>query len=234
MKFPHPQLNRYFSAKDMIKGIISVFGEFGVGKTIFAIQTALYSIKNSQKVLFFYSKPNFPVQKTKNIYHGVRDELSNDAFDSFQFISIKDFRELLGISFNLEFLYLNESKRLERRNILVIIDSITDLYKLKLDPKNKQYNVNLNHRLNQILANLHHLNQIYDIELLLVNELSRDQDGEPVLSGGKVMNYWVSYALQLRRTSVLNKRNALLSVPTTDSVISFELTLTDNGFRPPQ
>jgi RecA/RadA recombinase len=115
--------------------------------------------------------------------------------------------------------------------MLVIIDSITDLYKLKLNPKNKKHNVNLNHLLNQILANLHHLNQKYNVEILLVNELSRDKEGIPVLSGGKVMNYWVSYALQLKRTPALNKREALLSIPGTDSKISFELDLTEKGFR---
>ena len=231
MKFPHPRLNRQFLSENVVKGIFSVFGGFGVGKTTFALQTALNSIKEGQDALFFYSKPNLPVQKFKDIFRGVRNELSQDTLDSFKLITVKEFGELLGISFNLEFLYLNKSEGFDDRKMLVIIDSITDLYRLKLNPKNKKHNVNLNHRLNQILANLHHLNQKYNIEILLVNELSKDKEGKPVLSGGKVMNYWVSYALQLQRTDVLNKRNALLSIPATDSVISFELTLTKNGFQ---
>lgn len=231
MKFPHPDLNRQFSSENVMKGIFSVFGGFGTGKTTFALQTALNSINEGQEILFFYSKPNLPVQKFKDVYRGVSNELSIDALDSLKIFTVKNFGELLGISFNLEFLLLDNHEKFEDRNMLVIIDSITDLYKLKLNPKNKKHNVNLNHLLNQILANLHHLNQKYGAEILLVNELSRDKEGKPVLSGGKVMNYWVSYALQLQRTPVLNKREALLSLPGTDSVISFELDLTEKGFR---
>jgi hypothetical protein len=152
--------------------------------------------------------------------------------NSLTFIPIGSFEKLLEFSFNLEFLYLNESGAFNPKNNMVIFDSITDLYKMKLDPKNKNHNVALNHQLNQILANLYHLNNKYGIELLLVNELSRNQEGEPVLSGGKVMGYWVAYSLQIRRTPALNKRVALLSLPKRASPLTFELTIAEKGFSP--
>lgn len=231
MKFPLPTLNRHFSSIDGLQGIFSVFGGLGVGKTIFAIQTALASLQTSQDVFYFYSKPQLPIYAIKTLYQGMLKELPQNPMEAMKFITVKDFNELLEISFNLEFLYLNELERSKSKKKLIIIDSITDLYKLKLDPNKKQYNVNLNHRLNHILANFHYLAKKYEIDIFLVNELSRGSEGESTLSGGRVMSYWVSYALELKRTQVLNKRKALLSQPGSKAVLSFEMNLTKDGFK---
>lgn len=231
MKFPIPKLNEHFSSMEYFTGIFSVFGEFGVGKTTFAIQTGLNSLDKNRGILFFYSKPTLPLKIVNNISKKEKNLSQKNILDNFKFIYIKDFRELLDISFNLEFFYLKKPINFQFNKLVVIVDSITDLYKMKLDPSNKKHNVNINHRLNQILANLHYLNKKYNIEILLVNEISRGIDGESTLSGGKVMNYWVSYALLIQRLSILNKRKAFLSYPGGNSSIEFELILTETGFQ---
>ena len=51
MKFPPSILNEYFKKNSFFKGLISVWGDFGVGKTTFALQTSLNSLKESKKVI---------------------------------------------------------------------------------------------------------------------------------------------------------------------------------------
>ncbi len=232
MKFPIPELNHHLPSTTPLEGIFSVYGGLGVGKTTFAIQTALNSIRTNSSVIYFYSKPELPLGKLNTIYDPVKPETPRSALSSLKFILLKDFNEVLGISFNLEFIFLNNYPKKKETRILVIFDSLTDLYKLNLHPNDRKHNVDMNYRLNHILANLIHLNRCYNLEILLVNELSRNPHGEPIMSGGKVMEYWVSYALYIKRSSILKKRIALLSQNTTKQALKFDLELTEQGFKP--
>jgi RecA/RadA recombinase len=230
MHFPIFQLNRNLFSKEPIKGVFSVWGEIGVGKTTFAIQTAIINALDGKKIIYIFSKPNFPYEKIKNFIHNH----SNNILDNIQFIQILDYEELYTIIFNLEFNILNSLKVGGTLINLIIIDSITNLYRLELNRDDKEKNFVLNYKLNQILANLYNLNWKYDTEILIINEVSQTEiNGEPIQiqSGGKIMEYWISHSLKIERTEKLNYRKLILSRREEKNPKHYFSILSENGFK---
>ena len=229
MKFPTLELNKYFNSINTLQGIFSVFGDFGAGKTTFAIQTALNYAKADKSVIYIYTKPSFPYEKIRLISRSF-----NQIYENIFFIHKLNFIELHSLIFNLEFLILNYLTKNKPKFNLIIIDSITNLYRLELNKNNKEKNYSLNYQLNQILANLTFLNEKYDIDVLIVNELSRKTIEDQIIevqSGGKVMEFWVKYKLKITKTEKLNERKFLFT--NTSEQYSVELTsnLGDQGFK---
>ena len=212
MIFPIQKLNAYFKNIDPIKGIFSVWGDFGVGKTTFALQTAINSAKIGKQVVYIYTKPNFPSEKI-----GMIQKDSFEVLDRIIFIQTTNFDELNSIVFNFEFLIL---QHLRESNIifnLIVIDSLTNLYRIELNKEKKEENYNLNYQLSQILANLYYLNETYGIEIMIINEISRKNFNDQIIevqSGGKVMKYWADFSIKITRTESREKHTISFHVPT--------------------
>ncbi|MFX1411039.1 MAG: hypothetical protein ACFFA6_11855 [Promethearchaeota archaeon] len=227
MKFPAPILNTFFKRTDPLKGIFSVWGGFGVGKTTFAFQTAINTAKIGKRVIFIYTKPNFPLEKANMIK-------PFKMLDNLIFIQSTNFDELNKIIFKFEFLILKYLKESNINFDLIVIDSLTNLYRIELNKNKKEKNYNLNYQLSQILANLCYINETYGIEILIINEVSRKNFNDRIIevqSGGKVMEYWVTYSVKLMRTKKLNERKFILTKDPENKSISFNLILTENGFE---
>ena len=234
MKFPTLELNRLSSfSEDSVDGIISIFGDFGAGKTTFALQSAINAAKEDKRVIYLYSKPNFPNEKVSNILKEEPNESHTDILDNIIFIQSTDFDDLSTIVFNLEFLILGNLKENDKLLNLIVIDSLTDLYRLELDKEKKSKNIENNLKLSQIMANLCYINETYSIEILVINEISRrNEEGKTVEvpAGGKVMNYWVSYLISIKRTEKLNVRKFELTKHPENLVLEFTADLTEKGF----
>ena len=56
MIFPTKKLHELFINHSPLRGIFSVYGVFGVGKTTFALQTGINAAKSGKEVLYLYSK----------------------------------------------------------------------------------------------------------------------------------------------------------------------------------
>jgi RecA/RadA recombinase len=136
--------------------------------------------------------------------------------------------------FNLEFLILNSLNITKEKYKLIVIDSLTDLYRLALNKEKKEKNYNLNYTLNQVLANLLNINNSYNIDILIVNEkvnkLINNQTIE-MQGGGKVMEYWVSANIKIERTEVLKERKFILTKRPEIQNMEFKSSLTKNGFQ---
>ncbi len=229
MKFPTLELNKYFSSQDTLQGIFSVFGDFGVGKTTFALQTALNSACQGNLTIYVYTKPNFPSEKILLI-----NKHSPDIFDNIVFIQTTSFTELSSIIFNFEFLILNYLNKHKTKLEMIIIDSITNLYRLELNKDKKEKNYSLNYKLNQMLANLTYLNQSYGIEILVINEISRKSLDDILIdveTGGNVMKYWVNFNLKISKTSKLNERKFSFNKISENYTIEFISNLREEGFE---
>jgi len=227
MNFPTPQLNESISS---LEGLVSVYGSFGVGKTTFALQTALKSAKIGNKVLYFYSKPNFPSQRLGSL---LKVE-STDFLDNINFLRITNFNELFTVIFNLEFLILNNLKEKHSSLNLIIIDSLTELYRIELNPYKKEKNFNLNYQLNQILATLYYFLETYGIEILVINELSRKSKDNIVFetqSGGKIVDFWINTSIKIERTDILNSRKIIIKKKYENEIIESLFELTKQGFE---
>ena len=229
MHFPISQLNTIFDSSKLIRGIISIWGDFGIGKTTLALQSAINTAKFN-KVIFIYTKPDFPYEKIEKF---LEDDTS-DVLNNILFISTPDFLDLNKIVLNLEFLILYYLREQNIALKLIVVDSITDLYRLELNREKKEKNVTLNYQLNQLLANLYYINEKYAIEVLLVNELSRrnyEDSIKEVQSGGKVMDYWIDYSIKISRTKKLNARNIVLTKHPEMKNHQFLGNITENGFK---
>ena len=227
MNFPTPQLNEVISSRE---GLVSVYGSFGVGKTTFALQTALKSAKIGNNVLYFYSKPNFPSQRLDSL---LKVE-STDFLDNINFLRITSFNELFTVIFNLEFLILNNLKEKHSSLNLIIIDSLSELYRIELNPYKKEKNFNMNYRLNQILATLYYFLETYGTEILVINELSRKSKDNIVFetqSGGKIVDFWIKTIIKIERTDILNLRKIIIRKIYENQIIEFLSKLTKQGFE---
>lgn len=228
MKFPIFELNAFLRNFDNYKGIFSVWGNYGVGKTTFVLQTVINTIKDKKKVVYIYTKPNLPSEKIFNLSKG-----SEGILDRIIIIKPIDFEDLNNIVFNLEFLILNDIDNKNDQLKLIVIDSITELYRLELNTDKKEKNYNLNYQLNQILANLMYLNETYNIEILVVNEASRKKFDDQLIevqSGGKVIEFWVNYNLKITKTRKLNERKFILTKYPENEIIEFTSILREYGF----
>ena len=221
--------NELFNYLFPIKGILSVWGDFGVGKTTFSLQKAIDYALGKNKIIYIYTKPNFPFEKiNKYVQKSVKDTLDNMIF-----IKSLNFEDLYSLVFNLEFIVLDTYKKPNTIIDLIIIDSITDLYRLELNRESKEKNFLLNYKLNQILANLFFLNKKYSINIIVVNtQTNINQNGQliEVQSGGKVMDYWIDNSLKILRTNKLNCRRFVFKKRKNKKAIESLSTLTQDGF----
>ncbi|MBA7626904.1 hypothetical protein ES703_34362 [subsurface metagenome] len=230
MKFPLTKVNEFFKPTDTKEGITSLWGQFGVGKTTLALQTAYNNALSGSKVIYIYSKPNFPYIKIDSV---IENDL-NEVLNNILFSKPITFEDLYKLVFILEFIIIDDLKNGYRTFNLVIIDSITDLYGLELQRDKKGKNFILNYKLNQMLASLTFLNKKYHIDVLIVNELSRKtQEGQTyeVERGGNVMEYWVKRSIKIERTDKLNHRKFFLMKGKSNNSLVFYSILNKQGFE---
>ncbi|MFX0047635.1 MAG: hypothetical protein ACFE8G_05635 [Candidatus Hermodarchaeota archaeon] len=230
MQFPLTKVNEFFKSTDAEERITSLWGDFGVGKTTLSLQTAYIYVLNKKKVLYIYTKPNFPFKKISSVFESNLE----DVLENILFFHIINFEEIFNFIFNLEFVILNDLKTKNGTFNLIILDSITDLYRLELNREKKGKNFILNYRLNQLLANLANLKQKYKIGILMVNEISRrTQAGQTyeVESGGNVMRYWVTNFIKIERTDIANNRRFILHRGKDDITFLVNYILTKRGFE---
>jgi len=215
--------------KEINQGLLSIWGDFGTGKTTFSIQLLLRNTSDNYKSIYIYTKPNFPFIRLYNIFENDIEKISSNIL----MIQSTNFDDLYQFIFNLEFIILQNRKNNEKLIKLIVIDSLTDLYRLELDQEKKDKNFILNYRLNTILGNLAHLNNEYGIDIAIVNELSKKSiDGElsEVESGGNVMDYWIQNSIKIERLDTLNYRNLVFINKRRDKTVNSKINLTANGF----
>jgi len=226
-------LNEFFKEKLPFKGIISVYGDFGVGKTTFSLQILLNSVKLDEDVIFIYSKRNIPINKLNILLKEINSIDIKDILNKINMIKISNFEDLRKLSFNLEFYILENQNNKNKNPKLLIIDSITDLYRISLNKDKKEVNINLNYQLNQILANLQYINQQFGIEIIIINDITRinqEEQSFEIQSGGYVMNYWTTIALKISRTNIPNQRTFELIKNQEENKIKIIANLTKKGF----
>lgn len=230
MQFPLIQINEFFKPTGIKEGIYSLWGDFGVGKTTLSLQTVKMYALTKKKILYIYTKSNLPFNKINNIFENALE----DVLEIIMLQNITSFEDLYDFIFNLEFFILEELKSKKKTFNLIVIDSVTDLYRLELNREKKGKNFILNYKLNQMLANLVYLKQKYGIELLVVNEISRrTQDGHTfeVESGGNVMDYWVKNSIKIERTDVVNERKFILHRGNDNNSFVINYKLSNRGFE---
>ena len=71
------------------------------------------------------------------------------------------------------------------------------------------------------------------MDILIINEKVQKRDNDQIIevqSGGRVMEYWVSYHIKIERTGTIGKRDFTLKTSSPAQSIKFTADLTENGF----
>ncbi|MHA1728442.1 MAG: hypothetical protein ACTSWY_06885 [Promethearchaeota archaeon] len=227
------EINRLIIEDDDTRGIISIWGGVGSGKTTMCFGAALSHLSQGKKVIYINTKSFFKLERFNQM------KIAYPEFDIFNFLvyNPKNFLQQVKIIMDLEFLILKEINMLGKTNIgLIILDTATTLR--QLDMKLEEYNRKNQMVMNSILATLDYLLDKYNIPVIITNrsiisfENSEDIPVERP-SSARTMNYWVKLSIKIERTRKVGERIVLLEkyAGTRSKLKKITVTLTDRGFK---
>ncbi|MBS3072836.1 DNA repair and recombination protein RadB [Candidatus Pacearchaeota archaeon] len=193
--------------------ITTVYGPAGSGKTNLCLLAAVSQAKKGSKVVFIDTEGGFSIDRFKQI-SGEEDSLSNililkptnfdeqkKAFDTL----LKTIKSSTNVS-------------------LIIIDSITMLYRLELSEKEENKIKELNSELSRQLRTLSEISRNRNIPVIITNqvyysflseeEFQSGKQKEVNMVGGDILKYWSKCLIELqnnkgKRKIVLKKHRSL-------------------------
>ena len=166
---------------------IHFYGEAAAGKTTAALQFVSAACRIDARIIYINSESSSPIERLEQIsgkeFSHIKDRL--------MILSPKDFDEQSALIDDIE-LYVRDDTK------LVVIDTLTRLYRSVLDDRKTNY---LNHReLNRQAGVLKGLAREKDLAVLVLNQVRGSMDGtdgfEPVASN--ILDYWSDYILKMR------------------------------------
>jgi RecA/RadA recombinase len=166
---------------------IHFYGEAAAGKTTVALQFASAAYRIGARTIYINSESASPIERLEQISGKEFEHIK----DKMMILSPKDFEEQSALIDDIE-LYAHEETR------LVVIDTLTRLYRSVLDDRDTNY---LNHReLNRQAGVLKGLARERDVAVLVLNQvrgsMDRTEGFEPVASN--ILDYWSDYVLKMR------------------------------------
>ncbi|MHA2117976.1 MAG: ATPase domain-containing protein [Candidatus Thorarchaeota archaeon] len=167
---------------------IQFYGEAASGKTTAALQFVSAACRIGTRTIYINSESSSPIERLEQISGKEFSQIK----DRLMILSPKDFEEQSALIDDIELYTRDDTTR------LVVIDTLTRLYRAVLDDRKTNY---LNHReLNRQAGVLKGLAREKDIAVLVLNQVRGSMDGtegfEPVASN--ILDYWSDYILKMR------------------------------------
>ena len=210
------------------KGIISLFyGPAASGKSNFVMLTACHQAKKNKKIIFIDTEGSFSIDRINQISGGFPESV------------LKNIVILNPINFNEQrdsFLTLLKELKKSRNIGLIVVDSITMLYRLELAEARKKGLEEIQ-RINNDLARqmkaLYEIARKRDIPVLITSQiysgflseedwLAGKQAGVHIV-GGDLLKYWSKCIIELENRN--NKKQAIIkkhrSIP--EKTLNFEI-----------
>jgi DNA repair protein RadB len=175
-----------------------VYGEASTGKTVLAMQTALQASGRGFKVFFIDCDLSFSVQRLESLDRG------RELAENIVLFQPEDFREQTRVLESLEVL-------LSKTPALLIIDSITGLYRAELEKRGAAFG--RSRELNRQLAYLSDLSSRIGLTVLLTGQVhSQPGFGTWVIApvAMRTLRHWSFLILRLRPTPRQDVRECLL------------------------
>ena len=168
--------------------ITTVFGAAGSGKSNLAIIATLAAAKRG-KVIFIDTESDFSIERAKQIDLDIKKTLKNiQIIRPFEFEeqqkAIRDLREII-----------------QRETVeLIVIDSLTMLYRLERPDDPKEINLELTKQL-AILSSIARRN---NIPILVTNQVysSFDKRDDIRMVGGEILAYWSKCLIRLEKVGL--------------------------------
>jgi DNA repair protein RadB len=177
--------------------ITTLFGPAGSGKTNLAMLASVQVAKLGKKVIYIDTEGGFSVERLRQLSEG-DDKIHKNIL----FLKPTNFKEQISA--------MNKLKKLVDSNIgLIVIDTISMLYRLKLGKREDAYDIN--RALGKQIAYLTEIARKQKIPVLITNQVysNFDERDEVKMVGGDLLHYGSKCLIELQITPS-NKRRAIL------------------------
>lgn len=184
--------------------VTTIYGPAGSGKTNICVVAAINVIKNGGKVIFVDTEGGFSAERAKQICGNDTEKILDKMF----FFNPTDFKEQENAFEKLKEMIVDEVK-------LIIVDTISMLYRLELGKTDEPYNVNA--ALGRQIAYLTQIARKKNIPVLITNQVYSDFDNPNGVKivGGDILKYGSKCLIELQaghngiRKAVLIKHRSL-------------------------
>ncbi len=200
-----------------------IYGEASTGKTTLVIQSSVEMAKNGLKVLYLDIDQSFSSQRLSQIARSKIYEVGKNII----IFSPEDFNEQSTIIENLENYITNNV-------CLIVLDSITSLYRASLGSTEKIYL--LNRELNRQLAYLAELSLTHALAVIITSQIHTVFNGdirriEPLAF--RPLSYWSKVILRLSSGMKSSIKKVVIERNLKDEskMQTCYLALSENGFR---
>ncbi|MEM2357033.1 MAG: AAA family ATPase [Candidatus Bathyarchaeia archaeon] len=179
-------LNKLLNGGLPLRELSLIYGEASTGKTTLVLQTAIEAAKNLLKVLYIDVDYSFTPQR----FNQIAGLHANKASPNIFIFTPKTFFEQTQIIENLE-------TYLSKLTVLIIVDSITTLYRLEVSTLEERFA--LNRALNRQLAYLAELAKKHELAVVLTSQvhssLNEYVDIEPIAK--RALFHWCGTIIKL-------------------------------------
>ncbi len=182
--------------------VTTVYGPSGVGKTNLCLLAAVHMAESGKKVIFIDTEGGIAVERIKQICPGYEDVLQRIIF--FSPVTFVEQEEIF-----------KQLKELVNEHIgLIIVDTISMLYRLELGRSEEVYGVNAS--LGQQMAYLVETARRKKIPVLITNQVYSDFDNREQIKmvGGDLLKYSSKCLIELQKLNdcrclILRKNRSL-------------------------
>jgi len=216
-------LDKLLSGGFAIGGMIVVYGEAGTGKTTLALQTAIEAARRGLKVIYIDADHSFTHQRFGQLA-GEESDVSERILLFFP----ETFADQTSLVENIE-------SYLTTRTRLVIIDTITSLYRVSLGSAERTFV--LNRELNRQLAYLSEVAARRELVALLTSQVHARLDFpfgriEPVAR--RTLAHWPRTIIRLKHTSEQPRKEIIIERQRGKQTgfVRCPVKLTARGFEP--
>lgn len=192
-------LNRGYE-KDIIT---SIYGPSGSGKTLLCLLCSIGVVKLGKKVIFVDTEGGFSIERLKQLAADFKDILDKIVF--FRPTSFKEQKDAFEKLKNV----------VDDKVGLIVIDTISMLYRLELGKSDDVYEVN--RALGQQIAYLNEIARKKSIPVLITNQVYADFEnkGDVRIVGGDILKYGSKCLIELKnfkkgvRALILKKHRSI-------------------------
>lgn len=176
--------------------ITSIYGPAGSAKTLMCILAAIQCVRDGKKVIYIDSEGGFSVERLKQI-----DEDYKLILNHIIFLKPTTFEEQKEVFGKLKELVTNDIG-------LVIVDTISMLYRIELGKSDKVYQPNK--ELGVQISYLAEIARKKKIPVILTNQVYADFEAKNRVKmvGGDLLKYQTKCLIEMRKDE--NKRKAIL------------------------
>ena len=193
--------------------ITTIYGPAGSGKTNFCLLAAVSQAKKGNKVIFIDTEGGFSIDRFKQI-SGEEESLSNILI-----LKPTNFEEQ-----KKSFDTLLKTIKSDKQVSLIIVDSMTMLYRLELSEKEENKVKEMNSELSRQLRTLAEIARNKNIPIIITNqiyysflseeEFQSGKQRDVNMVGGDILRYWSKCLIELqnnnsRRKIILRKHRSL-------------------------